>query len=151
MGALRSVSAWHSCLSLLNSCCRAGSLYPLPPQYAGAYGSLGMEQLAAWHQVTLVMTWWHDDMMTWWHDEMMTWWPLSLCVPRPACTSTTERPLPTPASLHPPASPATPRGRGPASLPTIQASGSPSSPTITYLTSNMTSTGLQVSCIQMTK
>ena len=31
---------------------RAGSLYPLPPQYAGAaYSSLGMEQLAAWHQV----------------------------------------------------------------------------------------------------
>ena len=76
MGALRSVSAWHSCLSLLNSCCRAGSLYPLPPQYAGAYGSLGMEQLAAWHQVTLVMTWWHDDMMIWWYDDMMTTEPL---------------------------------------------------------------------------
>jgi len=32
---------------------RAGSLYPLPHQYAGAYSSLGMEQLAAWHQASM--------------------------------------------------------------------------------------------------
>ena len=31
---------------------RPGSLYPLPPQY-GAYTSLGMEQLAAWHQASI--------------------------------------------------------------------------------------------------
>ena len=35
---------------------RAGSLYPLPHQYAGAYSSLGMEQLAAWHQVHLIFS-----------------------------------------------------------------------------------------------
>ena len=32
---------------------RPGSLYPLPPQYGAAYTSLGMEQLAAWHQATI--------------------------------------------------------------------------------------------------
>ena len=32
---------------------RPGSLYPLPPQYGAAYTSLGMEQLAAWHQATM--------------------------------------------------------------------------------------------------
>ena len=31
---------------------RPASLYPLPPQY-GAYTSLGMEQLAAWHQASM--------------------------------------------------------------------------------------------------
>lgn len=34
---------------------RPGSLYPLPPQYAG-YGGLGMEQLAAWHQASMYHT-----------------------------------------------------------------------------------------------
>ena len=60
MSALRSVLSLSGSLSLSFSHSithfsffRAGSLYPFPPQYAGAYGSLGMEQLAAWHQVTL--------------------------------------------------------------------------------------------------
>ena len=52
MSALRSVLACSEFL-LQHSFFRAGSLYPFPPQYAGAYGSLGMEQLAAWHQVIL--------------------------------------------------------------------------------------------------